>query len=265
MCLFGALKYALFSAEHTAEDLLEAMTPNNYFVTLYVVLYLISPYLNQMLDRLSDHRFGIFAVLLLAVFSLWPTLLDLSAKLSGDVYSGLSPVNAFESQRGYTIVNFVLMYIMGAYIRRNEEKLRRLSAWIAPSALCACVLMLTAWAFAEPTSAWCYCNPLVILCDCAALVTFMRWNFYVKLINWLAAGAFTCFLFHDVLVLRPNVQAAVSRSVPMMLLHIGASVGMIYIVGFLVYLLWRLITERVFVFVYKRTEKLNALVSVERI
>lgn len=265
VCLFGALKYALFSAEHTVEGLLEAMTPNNYFVTLYVVLYLISPYLNQMLDRLSDHRFGIFAVLLLAVFSLWPTLLDLSAKLSGDVYSGLSPVNAFESQRGYTIVNFVLMYIMGAYIRRNEEKMLRLSAWIAPSALCACVLMLTAWAFAEPTSAWCYCNPLVILCACAALVTFMRWNFYVKLINWLAAGAFTCFLFHDALVLRLHVQAAVSRSVPMMLLHIGTSVGMIYIVGFLVYLLWRLITKRVFAFVYKRTEKLNLLVSVERI
>ncbi len=262
VCLFGALKYALFCTQHTVRGFFEAMIPNNYFVTLYAVLYLISPYLNRLLDGLSDRRFGVFVVLLLAVFSLWPTLLDLSAKLSGDVYNGLSPVNAFGSQRGYTIVNFALMYTMGAYIRRNEERLLRLSAWIAPLVLFGCVLVLTAWAFVDTASAWGYCNPLVILCACAALVTFARWNFYVKFINHLAAGAFTCFLFHDALVLRLHVQAAVSRNVLLMLLHVAVSVGIIYIVGYLVYVLWHLITKRLFGFVYNHTKKLDELVSL---
>ena len=60
----------------TVRGIIQAMVPNNYFVAFYVTLYLISPYINILLSRLSDKQFGIFLGLSVVLFSFWPTFID---------------------------------------------------------------------------------------------------------------------------------------------------------------------------------------------
>ena len=45
--------------------------PNNYFVVLYMALYIISPYINLMLDQLSQNQFKQFLASVLFVFLGW--------------------------------------------------------------------------------------------------------------------------------------------------------------------------------------------------
>lgn len=54
-------------------------------------------------------------VLLGVLFLVYPMLVDLLKEISGNSFNGLSTIGAFGSQQGYTIVNFVVMYLIGAY------------------------------------------------------------------------------------------------------------------------------------------------------
>lgn len=62
-----------------------------------------------------------FVWVLLLIFSVYPTIVDIAQEIVGDEYIGLSTIGAYGSQWGYTIVNFTLMYIIGAYIRVQKK------------------------------------------------------------------------------------------------------------------------------------------------
>ena len=263
VCIFGLLRYTLNAAiagSFSFPDAIRSMIPNNYFVALYATLYLISPYLNILYDRLSSKQLQILTVLMLLLFSLWPTLLDMAALVLGHNFDNMSTINAFGSQRGYTIVNFVLMYTLGACIRRNEASLKKFpAAWI----LALSTGLIALWSRWERSGAWAYHNPLVILSACAALILFLRWHFVSKLINRLAASAFTCFLFHAFFLGRIGIAKATTASLPAMLVHILISTVGIYLMCYLAYCVWKLATGWFFQLLAKSLSKLDRFVSPE--
>ena len=77
---------------------------NWWFVRTYIVLYLIHPYLNMFLSRLSQGEYKQF---LKAVFILW----------------GLIPMLTRFPFAGSMLVDFVCVYSVGAYLRLWGEKL----------------------------------------------------------------------------------------------------------------------------------------------
>lgn len=54
-------------------------------------------------------------------FSLLPTLLDQFNALVGQELNGMSTIGLYGSQRGYCLANFMLLYIIGGYLRRKIE------------------------------------------------------------------------------------------------------------------------------------------------
>lgn len=263
VCVFSAGIYlvrCIVSGGFSLKSLVSAVVPNNYFVILYVTLYLISPYINLVLKKLTDKQFHVLVVLLLTLFSLWPTLVDMLVRISGrSSFSGLSTINAFDSQRGYTIVQFVLMYVLGAYIRRNEQMLRKLPALVM---LAGCVAAICGWAALSTADAWAYSNPFVILCACFALLIALGRPFQSKLINRLAAGAFTCFLLHDLFIHHIGIEKAATSSLPILLAHVILSAIGIYLVCWFAYWVWDLVTKPLFRFAEKRFAKLDPLFSI---
>ena len=61
-------------------------------------------------------------VLILVLFTVWPTFFDLIQGVLGKELLGISTIGMYGSQYGYTIVNFVLMYIIGASIAIMRPK-----------------------------------------------------------------------------------------------------------------------------------------------
>lgn len=262
VCAFGAGRYllrCLMSGGWSVKALLLSIIPNNYFVVLYVTLYLISPYLNLMLQQLSKKQFRILTALLLFLFSLWPTLVDVFINITEKSLTGLSTINAFASQRGYTIVQFALMYILGAFIHREQENLKKIPAAVL---LAGYVALMCACAGASTSNAWAYHNPLVILSACAAMLIALRWQFESKLVNRLALSAFTCFLFHDLLLGYLGIQKAVTGSLPGLLIHVILSAVAVYLICYVVYFVWDLVTKPLFRFCAKYLSKADRFFTV---
>ncbi len=146
------------------------LVPSNWFVILYSTLYIISPYINILLEQLSGKQKKKMVIVLFAIFSVWPTIVDLSGEILGKEWIGLSSVGMYGSEWGYSIVNFLLVYIIGAYLYHMEESQNKRNKKQLLFCLLMTILIITGWAFLNERatlfterSAWEYCNPLVII------------------------------------------------------------------------------------------------------
>lgn len=219
--------------------------PANYFVILYIAVYLISPYINILIERLSSKQLDGFMLLLFGMFSVYPTLVDMFIAISGRDWMGLSTIGMYGSQRGYTIVNFTLMYIIGAYIRNHGIKQN--TKTLSSIGMLACIVLLTIWAFFDKGTAWEYCNPIVILVAVFAFNLFMQIEMgCVKIINQLAKGTFSVFLLHSVFLPHIAVDRFVIGNPLVMILHIGISTIGIFLICWVAYCVYSAVTKPVF-------------------
>lgn len=239
-----------------------ALLPVNYFVVMYVALYLLSPYINQLLRNLSQRQFGKLLILALVLFSVWPTLVDGIEAYAGSPLSGLSTVGIGGSGYGYTIVNFVIMYLVGAYIRRAEAQVKKRHC-AAVVAVCTVVLTLMGGSDIDSSIVWSYCNPLVIGQAVAVFLLFRGISLRSKVINFLAKGSFTCFLLHAAFLGHYGIPEAVRRSPLYMLGHMLFAAITIYGICFAVHLLYDLVSKPVLRLVRMIFQKVRLDLSVE--
>ena len=244
----------------TIKDTLYAIVPNNYFVAFYVTLYIISPYINILLRHLSDKQFGILVVLSLSLFSFWPTLVDsISAEL-GVAYPGIYTTNTSGSQYGYSIINFALMYLIGAYLKRknfNFSKLKMLSI------LVIIIAILTVWQLLQPQIARAYCNPLVIVLAVILFLLFKSISVKSKIINSLAKGAFTCFLLHGLFLPHIRIASVVNRNAFILLGHIVITVPLIFLICWACWWVYDKISAPVFKWLGKKISFIDEMISLE--
>lgn len=187
-----AIRYLFLPETITRFSLLSCFLPNNYFIVLYVTLYLISAYFNIVIDRLDEKGFRRLLVILLLLFSFWNVGADLANELYHETINGLSTIGTFGSEYGLTIVNFSLLYLLGAYIRKYG---REYSSGKLLACYLLCTLILTVWAVFDTKlgalyafdslAAWEYCNPLVILQACAAFCLFKKLQIKNKTLSYI--------------------------------------------------------------------------------
>ena len=153
------------------------------------------------------------------------------------------------------------MYVIGAYIRLADIRIKkRYSAAV-------CVVLTAVLAVTgklDTTSiAWSYCNPLVIAQAVALFLLFQQMEFSSKVVNELSKGAFTCFLFHTLLLYKIGIATAVQWSPVMMLLHVlGCSVG-IYLASYVVYKVYSFLAQPILNLVGKLLQRCRIDFSVE--
>ena len=73
-----------------------------WFYTVYFALMLISPFVNKMLDNLSNVEIKLLIVLLVLFFSIFPVFVDWKGQLG--------------SNYGYSLIWFVTLYLVGAFL-----------------------------------------------------------------------------------------------------------------------------------------------------
>lgn len=203
-----------------------ALIPNNYYVILYITLYFVSPYINLALQRLTDKQWKVFLSTIMISFSAFPTAVDVLQEISHSTFYGLNPIGRLGDQGGYTIVQFCLMYVIGAYLRR--EKTQR-ALWQVVAMLATCSLLLLVWSKLLPQTAWIYCNPLVILEAILVFALFERIHMESKWINCASKAVFTCFLCHGIFLKMLPVERMVQKDLWMLLPLLAAILIGIYV------------------------------------
>lgn len=222
--------------------------PSNYYVILYLVLYVISPYINIIFDRLEKRQRRKFVLTAFFIFSVFSFMVDIIETVSRTQTGGLSPVGMLGSQYGYTIVNFVLMYLIGAYIRYEGVSLS-IKKTIPGILLCLTVMYFTTnieTTYALNRITWNYNNPIVILLSVLIFLSFKDLRINSRVVNELAKGAFTCYIFHGDFMLLfgiPGVGAATSSHVLVMLAHQLLVAASFYMLSYVIYKIYTLFTK----------------------
>lgn len=252
--LVGAV---LKSGNITASGVIHRMIPSNYFVIFYCTVYIVSPFINALLRALSEKNQRLLMIVLLLLFSVWPTAADLLGEIDGAYIVGLSTVGAFGSQWGYTIVNFLLMYTIGAYIKIKKDEIEKISTSKLIAAWIMCVIVLMIWArfndrigcisYITAKSAWEYCNPLVIAEAALAFVLFDRISIGSNsVINSISKCCFTVYLLHETLLSYIPVQSIIAKSTPVALLLIVGTVVAVIGISWIVHLIYSSVMDPVF-------------------
>ena len=259
--LIGMGKYLapvlLSGAPFSLRSLVFSAIPNNYYVTLYLALYLLSPYINLATNKLSDKQLGVLVGLCGLLFAFWPTVLDMVYLVTGFNFNGMYPTNSGGSQYGYSFLNFALMYLLGAYLHRVGPGRKSTNA--IGAALCVGIVFV--WQLFYPGVARAYSNPAVILLAVFVFQLFLSVNIQSRLVNTLAKGAFTCFLLHDFFLHHIHIAEVVNRSLPHLLAHIVVWVCLIFLMCWLVWRVYEWVTRPVFRLLEKPLEKIDALLS----
>lgn len=242
------------------DTFINLMLPVNYYIVLYSVLYVISPYINVLLERLSDKEFKKFLVLMICLFSVETWGVDILYRVSDKSYDGLSTVGLLGSQNGFTIVNFVLLYFIGAYIRRNYEKISqmkiiKLIGLFLVVLFIMYILILTGEQMGVDLAVLNYNNPLVIALAILLVMIFLKGHIENKIINELAKATFTCYIVHGTLLPFIGIERAVQASWGMLLIHQLLVIPGMYMFSYIIYKMYAFFMNPINNWIHKKVSK----------
>lgn len=232
--------------------LISNLIPNNWFIILFCVMYIISGYMNGVFEQLEKKRLEEFIVFSIGVFVLYPTILEAAAArfLGTTELAGFGTVTMFGSCSGYTIVNFMLLYLIGGYLKRywkipGEKKEKRKYGRLFFGFFVCSVLLDFLMSFCTETYTS-YSNIFVLAEAVTLFMTFLHINIKCNMgINCMAKSAFGIYLLHTCPLFivnfwgRFDFQKYCNREWYVLLMHLLISVLVMYFVCMIIDMLCR--------------------------
>ena len=182
MLLSGAIK---FSLNGVADSLL--FTDTGWFVKSYILLYILAPVLNAFIENSNANEIR----RVLIFFFLFQSLF------------GFFSDGAAFFENGYSTISFIGLYLLARYLRKSQLKFLSYPPhlYVMVYSSISLLMALTATVSTYITGfqfqrLFTYTNPLVIFNSLCLLLCFLKFRFYSKEVNWLAASAFSIYIFH---------------------------------------------------------------------
>lgn len=241
--LFYFAQIILHGEPLVIKDIVQRVIPNNYFVILFVALYVVSPYINFILNRLSKAEFLRLLIILGFTFAVWPWLVELIGYSSktGQII-GLSTITRDGAAEGYNIVNFTYMYLLGAFIRLYRFRIIKERALLIFSI--STIATLSLWLLEQQIRPNVvgymlgYHSPFVILQAVSVFYIFCNMSIQSNIINKMAGAAFTCFLIQGIILGQIRIGHFASGHFIALVLHYSLSLIGIYLLAYFAYSLY---------------------------
>lgn len=173
-----------------------------WFVTSYLILYLLSPYLNSFMNSATQKN------LIISIGAFF-----LAQQLYGRFGGDLGHFNG-----GYSTLSFIGLYLLAGYTRRFPNKITNLTvpACFGIYALLTLLMLVLISHFKDGIisgghSIFHYNHPIVILSSFFFFLAFTHMKFQSKVINWVASSTFAIYLIHDNFLVRGDYQAAMNN------------------------------------------------------
>ncbi|MBR0090757.1 MAG: acyltransferase family protein [Lachnospiraceae bacterium] len=176
------------------------LIPGNWYLPLYIALYLISPFINVAIQNITQASRRRMVIIFLLLFSVIPTVVDLLKAVTGSAFGGWEFITTSGSGRGYTFVQFVLMYVLGAYLRHHPPHVKRSRLLQMLLLNLACIITWVAlgerYGGGAGSVISSYCNPFIVSCAVLYFLIFQTLRFQNSFINLLGRVSVSLFLVH---------------------------------------------------------------------
>ncbi len=153
---------------------------DRWFVVIYSILYLLIPYINKLINNLSEKELKTLIIINVVFFYIWFTIFT----------------NTTIKDGGYGIVNFINLYIIGAYIKKYKDdyipKYKTISIYLI------CAIITTLLSIYTTRSAYAYNTIFNLIGSISLFLTFKNINIKnSKLINKLSTYTFSVYIIHE--------------------------------------------------------------------
>ncbi len=228
--LYSLIRGVSLTKDYYIKAFLPFLSRTWYFMTLYLLVLILSPYLNRMIRGLDRKHFLLLIGICFLVFSVWQPLSML------EPFEGIIGIKKILStQGGKSLYDFIYMYLLGAYMRRfhifsshevsGEEDSGLNGIWNRPFIYLAGFLILglinVFLVYKYPDdgiiSVVSYNdNPLVVI-QCTCLFRFFEkldMRNYVRVgrvINYISAGNLGVYMIHEHPLIRDLIWNEIFR------------------------------------------------------
>lgn len=148
-----------------------------YFVQCYLMLVFFSPILNSFVQNNSRRNVLLF-VLLFWFIEFW--------------FGCIQDIKDFGFNNGYSIIHFVLVYLMARTVALYKSDLLRIPPHIWWCGYAVCTIILTV--MYGTGIKWDYANPINIVSSFCLFMPFLSFSFYSRKINWIAKHTFAVYI-----------------------------------------------------------------------
>lgn len=113
-CLVITAAFWLFGKAYVtnSQTWIKALSPHliepYWYIICYIALFFLMPYLNLLIDKLTDKSFNKLCLILVLLFSVLP---------------GVFLMDIFHFDNGYSISWLIVCYFIGAYMKKSEKKI----------------------------------------------------------------------------------------------------------------------------------------------
>lgn len=151
-----------------------------WFVRTYIILLFFIPFINRLLKGLSRKSFLMLIMIYVVIFSVWYSFLPGSPTLDN----------------GYGIINFILLYMVGSYIRMNRGHINKWICLLCYLVSVVCII-ISSYTFLQ-SRCWGYSYIFVITGSIALFLFFENLNIgSLRLVNFMGKYAFGVYLIHS--------------------------------------------------------------------
>ena len=156
---------------------------NWWFVSCYVYLMLLAPIINKAIEHFSQRQ-CLHSIMFVGI---------------ADLFLGY----LMKMDNGYSVIHFIFLYVLGAYISKYSSLLDKLTRLQSLSIYIACALLWGIIAYATSgknvylMTNISYNNPLIVIGALSFFVLFRNIHFKSKIINKIASFAIASYLLQD--------------------------------------------------------------------
>lgn len=202
-------------------DLFKELLPidfkNYWYINIYLVLYLISPWLNKLIKNMNQKEYRKLLIVSFILFSTIPFLTNQSTV----------------ANNGYTIIQFVYMYLIGGYLKKypieenyhfkiysnNKKQLIFIFSFCFFLLFNFLMLQFSTSLFSYNNSLLretakyisdnnrLYSNPFVIIQSISYFLFFSTLHFKNKVVNYLAKSSLEIYLIHENYYVCTNIYS----------------------------------------------------------
>lgn len=205
---------------------------SQWFVVIYCILYLLIPFINHLLSGLSKRELKSLITINLLFFSFWPTFFTEVTVEDG----------------GYGIINFLILYLVGYYIRiYNDINLKK---WMYLAVYMVFTIITSGFSLIAGR-AWNYNSIFVMISSVAIFMFFKSISIpHSKLINKVASYTFMVYLIDvnspfNLFLYRKLFHSNNYWNSNLMVVNMFASIIGIYIVCLLIETVRRILFGRI--------------------
>lgn len=186
----NACAFGVWSLSEFIKSCFPVFSQRKWFLSSYIIILVFADFINLIPEKLSKRQYERFLFFMLLIFSIIPTLIFFHPTVANS---------------GKGLMNLLLMYFIGRYIRRYEREninYKVIAIIFAAVTVVQLVLNILATVVMYRSVGVCAiyardCSLFIVVGSLLVFILFGKLVFYSKIINTLAKHVFEIYLFEE--------------------------------------------------------------------